>query len=97
MANPLWVRFEGVGAGEALGKGSLILIPVTFLLITFLSFLGVGGVAAILHLPTRVLFDPTLGPFDNAPTDSTFGVWAERGTIGIGVSPSAGDGTYKAI
>jgi hypothetical protein len=79
-----------------LGAGSLILILGVFLLVTFLSFWAVGGVAAALCLPARVLEDPALGPFDNAPADSALGVRAGRGTTEIGVSPSThGIGTMK--
>jgi hypothetical protein len=88
MVNLPRVRFGGVKAGEVLGAGSLIWIVVAFLLMTFLAFLGVGGVAATLRLPARVCDDPTLGPFDDVSTDSALGVWAEIATAGIGPSPS---------
>jgi hypothetical protein len=55
---------------------------------TSLAFLEVGGVAATLHLPVRVLEDPALGPFDDAPAGSALGVRAEIGTVEIRVSPS---------
>jgi hypothetical protein len=86
--NPPRVWFGGVGAGEGLGAGSLILTPISFLLVTFLAFLGVGGVAVTLCLPARVLDVPTLGPCYDAPTGSTLKVQANRGTAVIGVSPT---------
>jgi hypothetical protein len=45
-------------------------------------------VAAALHLPARVLEDPTLGPLDDSPTNSVLRVWAEIGMARIGDSPS---------
>jgi hypothetical protein len=53
MVNPPRMRFGGVKAEGAFGAGSLILIPVTFLVTAFLIFLGTR-VAAALHLPARV-------------------------------------------
>jgi acetyl esterase/lipase len=88
MVNPPRVRFGGVGVGGGLAAWSLMLIPDSFLLVIFLAFLGIGGVAATLRLLARVLDDPMLGPFDDAPTDSALRVRTERGTTGIGVSPS---------
>jgi hypothetical protein len=44
------VWFGGAGAGEELGAGPLILIPVGFLLVTFLAFLVVGRGVATLRL-----------------------------------------------
>jgi hypothetical protein len=88
VVNPPQVRLGEVGAGNGLGDGSLILIPDDFLLMTFLAFLEAGGVAATLHLSTRVLEDPVLGPFDDAPANSALGVWAEIGIVRIGVSLS---------
>jgi hypothetical protein len=97
MVNPPRVRFGAVGAGEGLGVGSLILTPVGFFFVTFLAFLGADGVVATLNLPARVLDDPVLGPCDDALTDLTLRVQAERGTAGIGVSPSkSGIGSMKS-
>jgi hypothetical protein len=73
------------------------LIPNTFLLTTFLAFLGVGEVEATLQLLARVLEDTTLGPFDNAPTDSALGVRAEREIAGIGVTLKVGDRSYEDV
>jgi hypothetical protein len=42
-----------------------------FLLMTFLALYEEGGVAMSLCFPAQVLEDPTLGPFDDAPADST--------------------------
>jgi hypothetical protein len=88
MVNPPGVRLGGVGAEEGLGAGSLILTPDAFLLVIFLAFLEAGGVSVTLHLPSRVLEDPTLGPFDDALTDLALGARAETGTTKMGVSPS---------
>jgi hypothetical protein len=70
-----------------LGAGSLILTPHGFLLITFLAFLE-AGVSATFRLPTQVLEDPALGPFDDALAGSALGDRAETGTTIMGVSPS---------
>jgi hypothetical protein len=69
--HPPWVQLGGVGAEDRLGDGSLILIPDDFLLMTFLALYEEGGVAMSLCFPTQVLEEPTLGPFDDAPGDST--------------------------
>jgi hypothetical protein len=50
MVNPPLVWFGRAGAGEELGAGPLILIPVGFLLVTFLAFLVVGRGVATLRL-----------------------------------------------
>jgi hypothetical protein len=88
MVIPPLVQLGGVRIGDGLGAGSLILIPGVLLLKTFLPFLEADRVAVTLHLPARVLEDPTLGPFDDMLVDSTLIVWAKKGTPGIGVSPS---------
>jgi hypothetical protein len=62
--NLLRVVFRGVGAGDGLGAGSLILTLDAFLFTTFRDVFGGGGVTVALHLPARVLEDPTLGPTD---------------------------------
>jgi hypothetical protein len=55
--------------------------------VAFFAFGAASGVAIALHLPARVLDDPVLGPFDDAPTDLTLGDRTKTGTAGIGVSP----------
>jgi hypothetical protein len=46
------------------------LIPGVFLLTTFFAFWEAGGVVIALQLPTQVLVDSALGPFEDAPTVS---------------------------
>jgi hypothetical protein len=67
--------------------GSLILIPIAFLPMTSFAFQGRGGVVAALRLPTRVLGALTLGPRDEAPTESALRAWAKIGIARIGDSP----------
>jgi hypothetical protein len=81
------VCLGGVEAGDGLEAGSLILIPTAFLLVAFFTFKAAGRVAVALCLLTRVLEDPTLGPFDDALVDSALGNGTEIGTMGIGISP----------
>jgi hypothetical protein len=88
MVNPPRVRLGGARVGEGLGARSLILTNVGFFLVTFLAFLGVDGVAAILRLPSRVLDDLAQGTYDDVPADVALGVRAERGTAATDVSPS---------
>jgi hypothetical protein len=63
--------FRGVGAGDGLGAGSLILTLDAFFLTTLCCFFGGGGgVAVALRLLARVLEVPTLGHVGESPTDS---------------------------
>jgi hypothetical protein len=63
------VSFGGVGAGDGLGAGSLILTPDVFLFMTFRGFFRGGGVTTILHLLAQVREDPALGPADESSAD----------------------------
>jgi hypothetical protein len=92
--------FRGVGAGDGLGAGSLILTLDAFFLTTLCCFFGGGGggggVAVALRLLARVLEVPTLGPVGESPTDSALMVRAEIRAARIGMSPSKpGIGTMK--
>jgi hypothetical protein len=94
--NPPWVRLGGVGAGDDLGVGSLILSPDAFFLTTFCNFFGGGGVAAALHLLAWVLEDPKLWPFDKSLVELTLKVRAETRIARIGESPlKPGMGSMK--
>jgi hypothetical protein len=79
MVNPSRVRLGGVVAEGVLGAGSLILMLVTFLPMIFLALGGGSGaaVALALRLLVCILVEPTLGPPDEAPTESTLRAWAE--------------------
>jgi hypothetical protein len=88
MVNSPRVRFEGVKAGDGFGAGSLIFMPISFLLTTFLVFRGGGRVAVALRLPGQVFEGSTLGILDEALTDLALRVRTEMGTTRINMSPS---------
>jgi hypothetical protein len=66
--------------------GSLILVPIAFLAMSFLAFHGGVGEAAALHLLAHVLEYLALGPPVETPTESTLKARAEIGITWIGVS-----------
>jgi hypothetical protein len=68
--------------------GYLILIPLVDLPMAPLVFFEGGGVVAALHLPARVLEDPTPGPAVESSADSPLGVRTEIGMARIRISPS---------
>jgi hypothetical protein len=63
------VWFKGVKAGDGFGAGSLIFMPIAFLLMTFLVFRGGGRVEVALRLLGQVFEGLTLGILDEALTD----------------------------
>jgi hypothetical protein len=72
------VLFGGVGAGDGLGAGSLILIVDALFLTFFWGFFFWGGVATALHLPARVLEDPAPWPTDESSADLALWVLAKN-------------------
>jgi hypothetical protein len=78
----------GVRVVDGLGTGSLIMTPSNLLPTTFLAFFEGGKVVAALRLPARVMDDLALGHADESLANSTFGIRAEIGIVGIGISPS---------
>jgi hypothetical protein len=74
MVKPSRVWLGGVKTGAMPGAESWILSSDGFVLMTFFIFWAPNGLATTLHLPSQVLEDPTLGPFDEVSPDSAFGV-----------------------
>jgi hypothetical protein len=66
----------GVGAGDGLDVGSLILIPDALFHTSFQGFFY-GGVSVALRLPARVLEDRTSLPTNESSADSTLWVRAK--------------------
>jgi hypothetical protein len=71
------VLFGGVGAGDGLEAGSLILIPDTLFLTSFCDFFRGERVSVALHLLARVLEDPTSLPTNKSSAISTLQVRAK--------------------
>jgi hypothetical protein len=78
----------GVGGVEALGVGSLILIPLFDLPVVFLAFFDGVSITGALRFPTRVIDPPALASVVGLLADSPLGGRAETVIVGIGISPS---------
>jgi hypothetical protein len=65
---------RGVRVECVYGTSSLILMPVAFFPIAFLTLAGGAWVEATLRLSARHLEEPTLGLLDAAPAESELGV-----------------------
>jgi hypothetical protein len=83
-----WVPEGGVGVGDALGVGSLILIMLVDLPTTFFAFFWSVGVAMALCFPARVFEALAPAPGDGSLIDSLLGDRVETGIIRISISPS---------
>jgi hypothetical protein len=86
--------FRGVGAGDGLGDGSLILTPIGFLPTTFWCFFG-GGVAAALHLPSQFFGDSALGSADES--QPAWGLGQDQDIHNWHVTLETGDGSSEAV
>jgi hypothetical protein len=77
---------RGVREECIFGVGSLILMVVDFLPMTFLALGGGASVAAALHLPVHVFKELAPGLPDAAPTESALGSRVKTRISGMGVS-----------